>query len=62
MPRIAAEARTATSVPIQHAAILASTLLLAAILAGACNTMEGVGQDVRSGGRALEDTAEDAAN
>lgn len=28
----------------------------------ACNTIEGAGQDMQSGGRAVEDTADDAKN
>ena len=46
---------------------LNSAVVLALALAGtlavsACNTMEGVGQDVKSGGAAIEDTAKDAKN
>jgi predicted small secreted protein len=29
---------------------------------GACNTMEGVGQDVQSAGEAIEDTAEEGTD
>lgn len=36
---------------------LAPVLLLAL---AACNTMEGLGQDVQKGGQALENTADDA--
>ena len=40
---------------------VAVVLALAGALAlGACNTMEGIGQDVSAGGSALEDTARDA--
>ena len=39
------------------------TLALAGTLAvGACNTVEGVGKDVKAGGNAIEDTAKDAKN
>lgn len=46
---------------------LKSAVILAIALAGtlavsACNTMEGVGKDVKSGGSAIEDTAKDAKN
>lgn len=44
---------------LKSAVVLA--LALAGTLAvGACNTMEGVGQDVKAGGAAVEDTARDA--
>jgi predicted small secreted protein len=39
------------------AAILGSAFLLAA-----CNTMEGVGKDVQSGGKKIERTADDVQN
>lgn len=39
------------------AAVLAAAFL--AVLAG-CNTMEGVGQDVKAGGRAIERAADKA--
>lgn len=38
-------------------AYLAPFALLALV---ACNTVEGVGQDLQSGGQAVEDTAEEA--
>lgn len=34
----------------------------AALLVAACNTIEGVGQDVSAAGRAVADTARDAKN
>ncbi|MBP7001845.1 entericidin A/B family lipoprotein [Amaricoccus sp.] len=39
-----------------------TTLLLAGLLGllAACNTMSGVGQDLKSGGEAISDTADDA--
>ena len=37
-------------------------ILIAIAGLGACNTVEGVGQDVEQGGEAIEDAAEDAAN
>lgn len=33
-------------------------LALAAIFLAACNTVEGVGEDVQAGGEAIEDTAQ----
>lgn len=42
------------------------TALLALVLAtlglGACNTIEGAGQDIGAAGEAIEDTADDAKN
>jgi predicted small secreted protein len=35
------------------------SLLLATLALGACNTMQGVGEDVQAGGEAIEDTATD---
>ncbi len=40
---------------------LAFALLIPAAIA-ACNTVEGAGQDIKSGGKAIEDTARDAKN
>jgi len=40
-------------------------LIAAAIVAvgfSACNTVEGAGQDLQSGGKAIENTADDAKN
>lgn len=34
--------------------------LLALLGLSACNTVEGVGQDIQSGGQAIEETADDA--
>lgn len=34
-------------------------MFLAAMLLAACNTVEGVGEDVQAGGEAIEDTAKD---
>lgn len=34
-------------------------LALAAVFLAACNTVEGVGQDVKAGGEAIETTASD---
>jgi len=42
------------------AAVVIALALAGTLALGACNTMEGVGQDVQSGGSALEDTARDA--
>jgi len=38
--------------------VLFSLLVSSAAVLGACNTMEGLGQDVRAGGRAIERTAQ----
>jgi predicted small secreted protein len=38
-------------------ALLALMLAGAASLLSACNTMEGAGKDIKSGGQALEDSA-----
>jgi predicted small secreted protein len=43
------------------AAFAALAFLLAAA-AAACNTVEGVGQDVSAAGKAVEDAADDAKN
>jgi predicted small secreted protein len=42
-------------------AVLIAALSSAALLS-ACNTTEGVGKDVKSAGKAVEDTARDAKN
>ena len=39
--------------------LVPAVLLAAGLGLAACNTMEGVGEDVQSGGRAIEKTAED---
>ena len=41
---------------------LAAALTAAALGAAACNTVEGVGQDVSAAGKAVEDAADDAKN
>lgn len=38
--------------------LLAAALLMALAGLSACNTMEGAGEDIQSGGRALENSAE----
>lgn len=43
--------------PAQQIALASVFLALAAMLAG-CNTVEGAGQDIRSGGRAIERSAQ----
>ncbi len=40
---------------------LGFALLVPAMLA-ACNTVEGAGKDIKSGGKAIEDTARDVKN
>lgn len=37
--------------------IIIPALALAAVFLTACNTVEGVGEDVQAGGEAIEDTA-----
>lgn len=39
-----------------------SFLLLGSVGLGACNTAEGVGKDIQSGGEAVQDAAGDAKN
>ncbi|AWK85155.1 entericidin A/B family lipoprotein [Azospirillum thermophilum] len=41
-----------------HQIALASVFLALAAMLGGCNTVEGMGQDVQSGGRAIERTAQ----
>jgi entericidin B len=41
-----------------YAALLLVAVLTAAAALSACNTMEGAGQDMQSGGRALENSAD----
>lgn len=43
--------------PVRHIATLSFLVALTAML-GACNTVEGMGQDVRAGGRAIERAAD----
>lgn len=43
---------------LRKVVILVSTLALSALLAG-CNTAEGIGKDIKSGGAAIEDAAKD---
>jgi entericidin B len=43
--------------------LLMSVLLLGALLAlGACNTMEGAGEDIEAAGDSMSDSAEDVQN
>lgn len=44
------------------AVLTAGALLLALSSLTACNTVEGAGQDIKSGGKAIEETAKDAKN
>jgi len=41
---------------------IAVPLLLSMLAVSACNTVEGVGKDVKSGGKAIENAAGDAKN
>jgi len=43
--------------PVRQIAMLSFLVALTAMLSG-CNTMEGMGRDVQSGGRALERSAD----
>ena len=40
--------------------LLLASLTLASLTLSACNTMRGVGEDVQSGGKSIENTAERA--
>jgi len=40
--------------------IMILAVVAASLLAAACNTVEGVGEDVQAAGAAVEDTANDA--
>lgn len=42
--------------------LIALAALAGAAALGACNTMEGVGEDVQSAGEAIEDTAEEGTD
>lgn len=41
-------------------ALIALAALFGAVALGACNTMEGVGEDVREAGEAVDEAAEEA--
>jgi entericidin B len=41
-----------------YSALLVVSLLTAAAALSACNTMEGAGKDIQSGGRSLENSAD----
>lgn len=41
-------------------ALVSALALVCALALGACNTIEGIGKDIKSGGKAIEKTAEDA--
>lgn len=43
---------------LSYAALVVVSLLTAAGALSACNTMEGAGKDMQSGGRALENSAD----
>lgn len=42
--------------------LLAAALGTAAVALAACNTVEGAGEDIQAGGRAIDEAAEDANN
>jgi len=42
--------------------LIALAALMGAVSLGACNTMQGVGEDVQSAGEAIEDTAEEGTD
>lgn len=46
----------------KKAVLVAGALLLAMSALTACNTVEGAGKDIKSGGKAIENTAQDAKN
>ena len=54
MPRAQAHA---ISVPVRQMVLIGAVLAFAALLTG-CNTVEGAGQDIKAGGRAVERAAE----
>jgi entericidin B len=63
----APRSRQRWSEPVNKPKSLKATVILAIAIAGtlavsACNTVEGVGKDVKAGGAAVEDTAKDAKN
>ncbi|MDX2224067.1 MAG: entericidin A/B family lipoprotein [Rhodospirillaceae bacterium] len=43
-----------------HTRLIPAVLLAAAAALSGCNTIEGMGKDIKSGGKAIEKTAEDA--
>ncbi|NYZ11853.1 entericidin A/B family lipoprotein [Azospirillum sp. RWY-5-1] len=45
-----------------HQVMLAGLVLMSAVILSGCNTVEGLGEDAQSGGRAIENTAQDAAD
>lgn len=45
---------------MRPSSLVCLSLLLAAAALSACNTMRGVGEDVQSGGKSIENTAERA--
>jgi predicted small secreted protein len=42
--------------------LIHGVLLAVAVALAGCNTVEGIGKDLKSGGKAIEKTAEDAKN
>ncbi|WP_318658521.1 entericidin A/B family lipoprotein [Indioceanicola profundi] len=54
MTRLNAAERAKKLIPV--------ALLFSVLGVAACNTVEGAGQDIQAGGRAIEDTAEDVKN
>ena len=40
--------------------LIGMAFVAAALMVSACNTVEGVGKDVKSAGKAIQDTANDA--
>lgn len=45
-----------------HSRLIAALLVLATLALGACNTMQGLGEDVEHGGQKLQDSAKKAKN
>ena len=43
-----------------HSKVIATLLALATLTLAACNTMQGLGQDIERGGEKLQDSAEKA--
>ncbi len=60
IPRIVSRGAEALGQEIAMRKVLSIVALTGALLVSACNTVEGVGKDVRSAGDTVADTARDA--
>lgn len=52
--------RVAPRIPLPWLVALLAVFVSMPVLVSACNTTEGVGEDIEAGGDAIEDAAEDA--